>query len=205
MPIKPFKFETAGSLSAKQMGNLVRVWTTDSIYRASAKKKQAMNNAALSLGKVLGQVFPKTGFRLLEIDISKLKSWADLYKKIEGKYPESYSSTLAGLKSFAKEASGGHHKIAVSGFLVFEVEVSKQEWLFSVQSIYKMLPEDERKIEDGAGFSIREYLRQGEVVARPGTLRAAIRKGRVRLIGVAQPKESVSWLKTPKPIPNPNA
>jgi hypothetical protein len=184
----------------KKIGKLIRIWTTDSIYRSAPRTRLLKKKVAVLLSKVPGQKFPNIGFRLLEIDVSRLKHWTDLVRMLDDSYPESFSGSLTGLKNYERNASGGHVDIGKAGFLAFQIEMKSSDWLFSLRSLYAQLPREEREIEDDAGFTIKEYLEQDEVVARPGTLRRSLREGRASLIGAAAPHSKMTWYATPKRI-----
>ena len=184
----------------KQTGEWLRCWTSDSINRTTPKHRREMLAAAKSLAKISGQRFPAVAYRVLEIDIAKVSSWDKLAKMLRSEYPESFSTDLSGVKAFLRDAAGGHHKVDVSGFMVFAVQMPATWWMFNVRELMKQLPLAEQHIEDRAGFSLREYSNQREVVGRPGILRAALTTGQASLVGYEKPRGQTVWLPKPKRI-----
>lgn len=171
----------------------------NSVTRSSWSQKQKQLDAANELSRIKGQPFPQVGYRVIEIDTRKIKSWETFGRHLNGNFPESYSATLSGAEKFFKEAAGGHVPVKASAFLVLAVKVAPAEWMFNLPFLYKFLPQVERTKPDSAGFSLREYLGQAEVVAKPGTMKAAIYSGRVSLVAYAR-EGSLAKLSKPKPI-----
>jgi len=187
-------------LSGLNPGPLLRVWTSNSVRRASGKTRDEILTAANRLAKIPGQDFPSTAYRLIDIDTTKVKDWGSLVKFLDAKFPEAFAGTLRALKAFEREAAGGHFPLARAGQLAFMCNVPLNHWMFSLPSLAKTLAAAELNKRDAAGFSIKEYLSQQEVVAQPGTLRKCISSGNAYLLGYSIGTSPFTWLDTPKRI-----
>lgn len=182
----------------RQVGNLLRTWTSCSIRRSPKPLRAQQLLAAKKLARIPGQTFPTVGYRIIDLDTSKVKDLKGLLAFLDKSLPESFATTLRGLKSFERNASGGYFHVAKAGQLALQVSMPANQWMFNLNQLVARLGKDELKIEDKAGFSLKEYLGQTEAVARPGALKSAFLDGRVLLIGYAAPGKSVKWLTKPR-------
>ena len=187
------------SVSSAQIGNALRVWTSNPVYLSRPQQRAEQLAAAKLLAGVPGQNCPTLAYRAFGINIEKIKSWSQLVNRVESQYPESYSDSIQGVKTFLKDR--GVDKIG----LVIGIHLSPNDCMFDVKSIAKMLPPEELNVRDRAGFGIKEYLGQQEVVLKPGSLKRALSSGTAFLVGYEVPgTHEFKWLSTPQQI-NPNS
>lgn len=186
------------SVSPSQIGNALRLWTSNTIYYSPPQLRAKQLAAAKLLASVPGQNCPNFAYRAFGINIDKIKSWSQFVKKVESQYPESYSDSIRGVRRFLKDR--GVDAIGI----VIGIHLSPGDCMFDVKSLAKMLPPKELGIEDMAGFGIKEYLGQHEVVLKPGSLKRALMSGNAFLVGYEVPgTHEFKWLPSPHQI-NPN-
>lgn len=182
-----------------QIGNAIRAWTSNSVYRSKPKLKAEQLASANLLATVPGQRFPNFAYRAFGVDINKITSWSKFVSKVESNLPESYSNSLTGLKRFLKDS--GVLQIGV----VIGIHVSPGDCMFDVNSLAKQLPPEQLKVLDYAGFGIRDYMGHEEVVLKPGVLKRALMSGNAYLVGYEVPgTHQFKWLPKPHQI-NPNS
>lgn len=182
----------------KQTGQWLRTWTRNSIRRSGRKERMEQLEAAQNLKSIPSQPFPSAGFRVIEVDTSLVRSWKDLANHLDSSLPESCSYDLKGAKSFLRNASGGHINSQAAGTLLLRIETSK--WMFNLPCLVSRLPLKEQLIEDKAGFSLKEYLSQKEVVAEPGALLQALKSGKAYLYGHARPHTPMVFKEPRRPL-----
>lgn len=186
------------SVSPSQIGDALRSWTSNTIYYSRPQLRTEQLAAAKLLASVPGQNCPNFAYRAFGININKIKSWTQFANKVESQYPESYSGSIQGVKRFLKDRG-----VDAIG-MVIGIHLSPSDCMFDVKSIAKMLPPKELSKPDRAGFGIKEYLGQQEVVLQPGALKRALMSGNAYLVGYEVPgTNEFKWLPTPHQI-NPN-
>jgi hypothetical protein len=199
MRINEIIVESTTHQNQSKIGDAVRIWTSDAIHRGTPKVQAKQVAAARLLASVPGQRFPNFAYRAFGIDINKVTSWSKFLNKVESNYPESYSNSIRGVKNFLKNS--GVNQIGV----VIGIHLSPEDFMFDIKSIAKQLPPEQLKIPDSAGFSIKEYLPQDEVVLKPGILKKALMSGNAYLVGYEVPgTHNFKWLPKPRQI-NPNS
>ena len=181
-------------LSSK-IGDAIRHWTANTISTSGPRFRKLQIAAANFLATIPNQRIPNFAFRAFSTNIKNIKSWEQFVGSLNSNYPEAYSNSLRGVKSFLREPGVG------STGMIIGIVVSSNDFMFDIKSLAEKLPSSELRIPDSAGYSIKQYLSQHEVVLRPGTLKRAILSGNAFLVGYEIPgTNQFKWLRIPKII-----
>lgn len=181
-------------LSSK-IGDAIRHWTADTISTSQPNFRKFQIAAANFLATIPNQQIPNFAYRAFGTNIRNIKSWNQFVDNLNSNYPEAYSNSLRGVKSFLREPGIVHTGIVIG------IVVSSNDFMFDIKSLANKLPSSELRIPDSAGYSIKQYLSQHEVVLKPGTLKRAILSGNAFLVGYEVPETNqFKWLQTPKTI-----
>ena len=190
--MKLLKLTSANLVPQEKLGNALRVWTSGSIHQDNAKDKIKKFQTASYLSTIPGQPFPVTAYRAFGVNPDKITSWSAFLDHLKIKNPESYSSSMNGVKSFIKETGGGMSFGDKS--VIFAVRLITSEWMFNLRYLSTLLEPAQLSIKDKSGFSLKQYLSQEELVAKPGSLKRAFLAGMVNLVGHELPDSEIKWL-----------
>lgn len=170
----------------------LRCWTEKHINHASPSQRVNQLKAAALLASIEDQTCPKVGYRAFGVDIAKVVEQGSFYTTLDSLYPESYSASLDGVKSYLRE---GAPAAAGKLYAVFEIQTLPQDLMFNLYEIACKLPAAQLDLKDTTGTSLREYLVQREFVLYPGSLKRAYEDNRIRLVGY-ETKLKRYWLKS---------
>lgn len=184
---------TTRKFDPRRAGDALRVWTSNAMYRRSPHERKKGVDAAMYLSSIPNQTIPNFVYRAYGVDTDRTKDWKTLISNMHSKYPESYSATLRGLKSFLS-GSGVERRA-----LILAVRLNPNDFMFNLKSVAKLLPPSQLSIRDNAGFSIKEYFPQEEIVAKPGTLKKALESNDAYLIGYEK-NNQFTYFSRPKKV-----
>lgn len=166
-----------------KVGRLLRLWASRHITAASEDLRFKQLAAAEYLAKQGSTFTGEFAYRAFALNIREVLTKDSLVSTVRTQYPESYSASIEGVRSFLKEgamAAGGHL------YVVFKVRFKPQDLLFNLAELANGLDPSERSVLMG-GYSLKDYAPQEELVAKPGTLSKALTEGRVLLAGYETP------------------
>ena len=161
--------------------------------------------------------FPAQAYRVFQLDVAAMQSWSDFFKQLQGKHFESYARTAKAAKLFHKKETDSRYG-EDTAYLVLRANVRPKEWVLDVVASYNYL----RRLVQRTGLKVNNHIREDaflkefgsvpeeledsldemgrfmfeeELIAVPGTLKAAFTRGDVTMVGNVQPgKNKIKWL-----------
>ena len=172
-----------------KVGEAIRLWTSRHVTASAPEFRELQLKAAYFLSKLPQHNCPEYAYRAFAVDGKRVVDLDSFYATLDSQYPESFSASLEGVRSFLREGAMAQHSKL---YMVFRIEFDAQDLLFNLYEMAMRIPALERTIPDRTGTPLTDYVRQQELVAKPGTLKRAYDENRIRIEGY-ETREKMYW------------
>ena len=171
------------------IGEAIRLWTSRHVTASEPDFRELQLMAADFLSKLPQPSWPAYAYRAFAVDCKRVADLNSFYATLDSQYPESFSASLNGVRSFLREGAMAQHSKL---YVVFRIKFKPEDLLFNLYELAMRIPAEERAIPDRSGTPLSDYLQQRELVAKPGTLKRAYDENRIRIEGY-ETRENMYW------------